>query len=91
MILELGWSAGYVPYMTQALAQIWEEAGQLSAPERAELAEKLVGSLNFSEEDEIQQAWAAEAIRRRDEVRSGKVQTIPGEQVLAEVRQMLGR
>jgi len=72
--------------MTQALAKILEETGQLSTPERAE---KLVESLDFSENDEIQQARAVEAIRRRDEVRSGKVQTIPGEQVLAEVRRML--
>ena len=28
---------------------------------------------------------AAEAVRRRDEVRSGRVQPIPGEQVLAEL------
>lgn len=63
----------------------------LPVSSRAELAEKLVGSLDFSEDGDIQQAWAKEAIRRRDDVRSGKVKTIPGDEVLAEVRQMLGQ
>jgi hypothetical protein len=55
------------------------------------LAEKLVESLDFAESDEIQKLWIQEAIRRRDEVRSGKVKPIPGEEVLAEVRRSVGR
>ena len=55
------------------------------------LAERLVESLDVAEMDEMQKLWAAEAIRRRNEVRSGRVQPIPGEQVLAEVRRMVGR
>ena len=77
--------------MPMTIDQIATEALQLSVSSRAELAERLVESLDFSEVDEVQRTWAAEAIQRRDDVRSGKVQTIPGEQVLAEVRQMLGR
>ena len=34
---------------------------------------------------------ATEAIRRRDEVRSGRVQAIPGGQVIAEVHRLVGR
>jgi putative addiction module component (TIGR02574 family) len=64
---------------------------QLPVSSRAELAEKLVESLDFTEDDTVRTAWAVEAIRRRDDVRSGRVQTIPGEQVMAEIRQMLGR
>ena len=77
--------------MPLTIDQITTEAMQLSVSSRAELAEKLVESLDFSEDDDLQRIWATEAIRRRDDVRSGRVQTIPGEQVLAEVRQMLGR
>ena len=77
--------------MPLTIDQITTEAMQLSVSSRAELAEKLVESLDFSEDDDLQRIWAVEAIRRRDDVRSGRVQTIPGEQVLAEVRQMLGR
>lgn len=77
--------------MSLTIDQLTTEAMHLSVSSRAELAERLVESLDFSEEDEIQQAWAAEAIRRRDEVRSGEVKTIPGEVVLAEIREMLGQ
>jgi hypothetical protein len=40
---------------------------------------------------EIQRLWAAEAIRCRDEVRSGHVRPIPGDEVIAEVRRIVGR
>ena len=63
----------------------------LPSAARAELAEKLVSSLEFAEIDEVHQLWTAEAVRRHDEVRSGKVQPIPGEQVLEEVRRIVGR
>lgn len=71
--------------------QLAEEAMQLPPSSRALLAEKMVESLDAGERDEVERAWAAEAIRRRDEVRSGRVQPIPGEQVLAEVRSAIGR
>jgi len=77
--------------MPLTVDQITAEAMQLSVSSRAELAEKLVESLEYPEDKDVQRAWATEAIRRRDDVRSGEVQTIPGEQVLAEVRQMFGR
>jgi len=76
--------------MPLTIDQITSEAMQLPVSSRAELAEKLVESLDFPEDGDMKRAWAAEAIRRRDDVRSGRVQTIPGEQVLAEIRQMLG-
>ncbi len=62
----------------------------LPGSSRADLAERLVESLDFEEDSEIKRAWAAEAVRRRDEVRSGKIKTIPGDEVLAEIREMLG-
>ncbi len=76
--------------MPLTIEQITSEAMQLPVSSRAELAEKLVESLDFPVDDETGRAWTAEALRRRDEVRSGRVQTIPGEQVLAEIRQMVG-
>jgi putative addiction module component (TIGR02574 family) len=77
--------------MSLTLDQLAEEAMQLPASSRALLAEKMVESLDAGERDEVERAWAAEAVRRRDEVRSGSVQPIPGEQVLAEVRNAVGR
>ncbi len=62
------------------------EARALSLPlhERARLAQALLASLD--EADEIEQAWAEEAARRLEELRSGAVQAIPAEEVFAELR-----
>ena len=76
--------------MPLSLDQITEEAIKLPPASRALLADKLVQSLESEDEGEIQQLWSAEAIRRRDEIRSGQVQPIPGEQVIEEVSR-LGR
>ena len=76
--------------MSLTIEEIAHEAMQLTVSSRAELAEKLVESLDFSENEDVQRAWTAEAIGRRDDVRSGRVQTIPGDEVIAEVRRMLG-
>ncbi len=77
--------------MPLTLDQLAKEAMQLPPTSRAELVEKLVVSLDFPESDEIQVLWAAEVIRRRDEVRAGGVTPIPGEEVIAEVRRIVGR
>ena len=77
--------------MPLTLDQLAEEAMQLPPSARALLAERMVESLEAGERDEVERAWAAEAVRRRDEVRSGRVQPVPGDQVLAEVRNAVGR
>jgi putative addiction module component (TIGR02574 family) len=77
--------------MPLTLEQLTAEAMQLPVETRVLLADRLVESLDSAELDEIQELWTAEAIRRRDEVRSGQVKSIPGEQVLAEVRRLVGR
>jgi len=77
--------------MPLTLDQITEEAIKLPAESRALLADKLVQSLESEEPDEILQLWSAEAIRRRDEIRSGQVKPIPGDQVIEEARRLVGR
>jgi len=77
--------------MPLTLDQLADEAMQLPAESRALLAERIVESLDIAQTDEIRRLWAAEAIRRRDEVRSGRVKPIPGDEVLAEVRRIVGR
>jgi len=77
--------------MPLTLDQIAEEAMRLPPASRALLAEKMVESLETEELDEIQRLWSAEAMRRRDEIRSGQVKPIRGEQVIEEVRRLVGR
>ena len=71
--------------------QIAEEALALPSEARAQLADRLVESLDPAEDGYIRQLWAAEALRRRDDVRSGRVEAIPGEEALARVRNSVGR
>jgi hypothetical protein len=49
----------------------------------------LVESLDPLTDADIRQAWAAEAIKRRDEVRAGLIQTIPEDVVAKRVRDLL--
>ena len=77
--------------MSRTLDQITEEALQLPASSRASLADKLMESLESETPDEIQRLWSAEAIRRRDEIRSGRVEPISGEEVMDEARRLVGR
>ena len=64
--------------------QLEAEALQLSAPERARLAERLIASLD--EDAEHAQAWAGEVQRRLAEMQAGQVQAIPAAEVLSEAR-----
>jgi putative addiction module component (TIGR02574 family) len=75
--------------MTQAVARILEEAEQLSAPERAELADRIVESLAHNIPPDIAAAQVAEVRRRIAEVEAGEVSLIPGDEALARVRQMV--
>ena len=75
--------------MTQAVAQILEEAEQLSASERAELADRIVESLAHDIPPDIAAAQVAEVRRRIAQVESGEVALIPGEEALAQVRRLV--
>ena len=89
--VELFERAGYSPRMNMTVEQIAEEALSLPSEARALLADRLVESLDPAEDGAIRQLWAAEALRRRDEVRSGRVKTIPGDEALARVRRAVAR
>lgn len=70
--------------------QIAEQALALPVDERAKLADRLVESLDPANDGVFHRLWAAEAIKRRDDVRGGRVQTVPGDQALAQVREAFG-
>ena len=66
----------------------------LDAKTRAEVAHRIIVSLDEEGGDELDQeqweaAWVEEAERRLAEMRSGKVKGIPGEQVFARARARL--
>jgi putative addiction module component (TIGR02574 family) len=77
--------------MILTVEQIAEVALALPSEARALLADRLVESLDPAEDGYIQQLWAAEAQRRRDDVLAGRIQTIPGDEALERVRQVFNR
>lgn len=66
-------------------AEIIREAESLPVEERTAIVESLLRSLN-PPDPEIDQKWAAVAKRRLQELRSGRVKAVPGEEVFAKIR-----
>ena len=77
--------------MATTVEQLAKQAMTLPTESRARLADLLVESLDSEELERIDQMWIAEAKRRRDEVRAGRVEPIPGEKALRKVRDALKR
>lgn len=72
--------------MATTVEKLVQEAMTLPSESRARLADLLVESLDADELGRIDQLWIVEAKRRRDEVRSGKIEPIAGEEALRKVR-----
>ena len=69
--------------------EIFRDAMALSPDARAELTERLIESLARDTSPEISEAQLAEVRRRIAEVESGEASLIPGDEVLARVRNLL--
>lgn len=77
--------------MATTFEKLTEQAMALPSESRARLADLLVESLEGDDLGQIEELWLAEAKRRRDEVRSGSVKSMPGEEALRKVRDSLRR
>lgn len=78
--------------MSLPLKQVEAEALELSVRERAQLAERLIASLDeeaTEDRAEVERAWAEEIKRRVAEIESGTVELIPAEEVFSELRNRL--
>ena len=72
--------------MTPRVSELLEKALGLSTQERGLLIDRLIETLdNEPAEEGVEAAWGEEIKRRVDDIRSGRVKTIPGEQVLREL------
>jgi putative addiction module component (TIGR02574 family) len=72
------------------LDQIVEETRHWPPEKVGELVGRLTEDLHASD-PETEAAWQTEIARRVEEIQSGKVQGIPGEEVSARVRKIVGR
>jgi len=66
-----------------------EAALHLSLRERAQLAQKLLDSVDQPSEHEVQQRWLLEACRRADEIDRNVVELVSSEQLEAQVQTLL--
>ena len=70
--------------MTSSAQDLAAEVLDLPAEERARILELLIAS--FEPKSKAQEAWMNLALRRREDVRSGKATMVPGDEALARVR-----
>jgi putative addiction module component (TIGR02574 family) len=75
--------------MATSVEELARLAMSLPREAREQLVDILVESLDADEPGPFDQLWLDEAKRRRDEIRSGCVQGIPGEEALQRVRDSL--
>lgn len=71
--------------------QIVAEARQLPRDLVAELFDRIGLELHGGIDPSVEAAWGQEALRRLAEIDSGQVQSIPGDEVMARMRKLIGR
>ena len=70
-------------------SELLKRALALSDQERAELASSLIDSLDPTIDADAEQAWQEEIARRLAEIESGKVKTVPWDEVRRKGRALL--
>ena len=79
--------------MSATLEKVAEEAKGLSLADRSALTRILIESLDGEPAEDladVEQAWQTEVEKRVDEIKSGRVKTIPAEEVFAKLRAKYG-
>jgi len=71
--------------MTRELKELFQKAAQLPERDRATLAGLLIESLEPVPDADAEAAWSKEIARRMAELDAGTVETIPWEEVRAEL------
>jgi len=71
--------------MSDRGTEILKEALTLPPGERAEIAERLLSSLDTVDRERIDKLWASEAEDRLDAYERGEIDTIPARQVFEQI------
>lgn len=77
--------------MPMTLDQMVTEAGRLPSAQQAELLDRLLEMVHGKPDPAVEEAWKLETRRRLAEIESGKAEFVPGDQVMAEMRKIVGR
>jgi putative addiction module component (TIGR02574 family) len=76
---------------SRGLGKVREEALELTASERAELAHDLVASLDGAADADAAEEWDREVLRRLDEIDAGTATLIDREELSRRMRERLKR
>lgn len=71
--------------MSLSASEFYEAGMNLPPSVRKDVALRLLESLEVSDDESVDGAWTAEIGSRVDDLLSGKVQAIPGEEVFARI------
>jgi putative addiction module component (TIGR02574 family) len=71
--------------MTLSAGEFYEAGLALPPSVRKDVALRLLESIEVADQESVDEAWSEEIGSRVDDILSGKVETIPGEQVFAEL------
>ncbi len=74
--------------MNARVDHVLEDVLRLSAEERSAVAAALIDSLETSDEGSVAEAWRAELLRRRADLREGLLQAAPWSEVRARMSAM---
>ncbi len=85
MGLLLGSTLTYVDGVSISAAEFYQAGLALPPSARKDVALRLLDSLEVADQESIDMAWTVEISTRVEDVLSGTVATIPGEQVFAEL------
>jgi putative addiction module component (TIGR02574 family) len=75
--------------MITDFTEIENSALELNEKQRADLAKRLIYSLDEHVDENVEQAWIDEVSRRKEEIKSGTVTPVPGEEVHNAARKLL--
>ncbi len=77
--------------MHMTVDQIVAEARQLPRDQVAELFDLIGLELHGGIDPSVEEAWGKEALRRFAQIESGEEKGIPGNEVMARMRKIIGR
>ena len=81
--------SAYTRVMTVSAAEFFEAGLSLPPAVRKEVALRLLESVEVVDDAAVEAAWASEITSRVDDILTGKVQTISGDEVFARIDQRL--
>lgn len=71
--------------MSVSASEFYEAGLALPPSVRKDVALRLLDSIEVADDDAVEAAWSSEITSRVDDIVTGRVQTIPGDEVFAQI------